>query len=79
MVVVPQPRASGSKGLERIDGAANYQVAEYLISSLQNSIKNIMFGDDLGPAEGTPMTATSNTQLARARMPIGAIRRNPAA
>jgi len=56
------PRASGSKGLERIDGAANYQVAEYLISSLQNSIKSIMFGDDLGPAEGTPMTATEVLQ-----------------
>ena len=53
------PKAPGSKGLERLDiKDAGFNVAEIVIADLQNSIKQIMFGDDLGEPNKTPFTAT---------------------
>ena len=53
------PKAPGSKGLERLDVKdSGFSVAEIIIADLQNSIKQIMFGDDLGIPDKTPFTAT---------------------
>ena len=53
------PKAPGSKGLERLDiKDSGFNVAELVIADLQNSIKQVMFGDDLGEPNKTPFTAT---------------------
>jgi hypothetical protein len=52
------PRAPGSRGLERIDAAGNFNVGDLVIRDLQASIQATMFGDDLGPPAGSPMSAT---------------------
>lgn len=53
------PRAPGSKGLERLEiGSDGFQIAQLEIEALQNQIKQVMFGDDLGAPTGTPMSAT---------------------
>jgi hypothetical protein len=52
------PRAPGSKGLERIDAAGNFNVGDLVVKDLQAAIQATMFGDDLGPPTGTPMSAT---------------------
>ena len=52
-------KAPGSKGLERLDiRDGGFNIAELVISDLRNSIKEIMFGDDLGSPNKTPFTAT---------------------
>lgn len=52
-------KAPGSKGLERLDiKDSGFSVADIVITDLQNSIKQIMFGDDLGQPDKTPFTAT---------------------
>lgn len=52
------PRAPGSRGLERIDAAGNFNVGDLVVKDLQAAIQATMFGDDLGPPTGTPMSAT---------------------
>ncbi len=53
------PKAPGSKGLERLDiKDAGFNIAEIVIADLQQSIKQIFFGDDLGTPDKTPMSAT---------------------
>jgi len=66
------PKARNSDGLERLNAAGDFNVADLVVSDLQAAIHQIMLGDDLGPPEGTPMSATevlqrtSNTARRRA-------------
>ena len=56
------PRSPGGKGIERLDTGADFRIGDFLVKELQAQVKGIMFGDDLGPAEGTPMSATEVLQ-----------------
>lgn len=66
------PVGRNSNGLRRIEAAGDFNVADLVISDLQNAIHQVMLGDDLGLPEGTPMSATevlqrsSNTARRRA-------------
>lgn len=66
------PKAANSKGLERVDTAVDMNSIEFLIGYFTSSINRAMFGDELGPREGTPISATevmartSNTARRRA-------------
>lgn len=52
------PRRPGGRGIERVDTSTDIRLADFLVSTLQQQIKETFFGDDLGPAVGTPMSAT---------------------
>lgn len=66
------PKAASSRGLERVDAGVDVNSIEFLISYFTGSINRAMFGDELGPREGTPISATevmartSNTARRRA-------------
>jgi hypothetical protein len=52
------PRAPGSKGLEAIKSASNFDVGELIVKDLQSGIRMVILGDDLGPVKNSPMSAT---------------------
>lgn len=52
------PKAANSKGLQRVDTEADFNIGRFLIENLQASIIRTLFSDDLGPREGTPPSAT---------------------
>lgn len=56
------PKAPNSNGLQRIDTAVDFNIGEYMVNNLTVSIKDAMGVDDLGPPEGTPMSATEVLQ-----------------
>jgi hypothetical protein len=52
------PYAKGSAGLKRVDTAVDVRFADYLVKDLRESVRHILLGDDLGPVQGTPPSAT---------------------
>lgn len=52
------PRAPGSQGLQAIQAASNFNVADIVLSDQRNNIKRALYNDMLGNPEGTPMSAT---------------------
>lgn len=52
------PRNPDSKGLERVNGAGNFNLGDLIVKDLQAQIRMTMLGDDLGPVQNTPMSAT---------------------
>lgn len=62
------PKAPTSKGLERIDmGTSGFDVSMLVINELQGQIKHILFANDLGPTDKTPMSATEVMERAAIR------------
>lgn len=62
------PYARGTGGLERVDTSTDLPMADLLIKELQAQIRAILLGDDLGPPQGTPMSATEVLQRTSKRV-----------
>jgi hypothetical protein len=66
------PIMKGSSGLSQVNSPGDIGVGDWLVNNLRYNIHQVMLGDDLGPAQGTPMSATevmqrtSNTARRRA-------------
>jgi len=52
------PVAPGSRGLQPINGAGNFDVAQLVLQDMRANIKKALYMETLGRPEGTPMTAT---------------------
>jgi hypothetical protein len=52
------PVAPGSRGLQPISGAGNFDVAQLVLNDMRANIKKALYMETLGRPEGTPMTAT---------------------
>jgi hypothetical protein len=52
------PVAPGSRGLQPISGAGNFDVAQLILNDMRANIKKALYMETLGKPEGTPMTAT---------------------
>ncbi len=56
------PIAPGSSGLRPLEAAGRFDVAQLVLEDLRAQIKATLLDDDLGPPEGTPMSATEVMQ-----------------
>lgn len=52
------PVAPGSRGLQPINGAGRFDVAQLVLDDMRNNIRKALYMDTLGPTKGTPMSAT---------------------
>ena len=52
------PVAPGSRGLNAIQSASNFDVAQLVLQDMRQNIKKALYMETLGRPEGTPMTAT---------------------
>lgn len=52
------PRSPGSRGLEAVQPAGNFNVADLVLSEMRNNIKRALYNDMLGNPDKTPMSAT---------------------
>jgi len=52
------PIAAGSRGLQPINGAGNFDVAQLVLNDMRTNIKKALYMETLGTPQGTPMTAT---------------------
>ena len=52
------PVAPGSRGLNSIQSASNFDVAQLVLNDMRQNIKKALYMETLGRPEGTPMTAT---------------------
>jgi hypothetical protein len=52
------PVAPGSRGLNAISSASNFDVAQLVLQDMRQNIKKALYMETLGRPEGTPMTAT---------------------
>jgi hypothetical protein len=52
------PVAPGSRGLNAIQSASNFDVAQLVLNDMRQNIKKALYMEALGRPEGTPMTAT---------------------
>ena len=52
------PIAPNSKGLQPINSAGRFDVAQLVLEDMRNNIKKALYMETLGRPEGTPMTAT---------------------
>ena len=52
------PVAPGSRGLQPIQGAGRFDVAQLVLEDMRNNIRKALYMDTLGPTKGTPMSAT---------------------
>ena len=52
------PVAPGSRGLQPINGAGRFDVAQLVLEDMRNNIRKALYMDTLGPTKGTPMSAT---------------------
>ena len=52
------PVAPGSRGLNPISAASNFDVAQLVLQDMRQNIKKALYMETLGRPEGTPMTAT---------------------
>ena len=52
------PVAPGSRGLQPINGAGNFDVAQLVLNDMRTNIKKALYMETLGTPQGTPMTAT---------------------
>jgi len=62
------PKAPGSEGITRLDmGTSGFDVSQLVIAELQQQINKILFANDLGPTDKTPMSATEVLERAAIR------------
>lgn len=52
------PRAPGSRGLEPVQPAGNFNVADLVLNDMRQNIKRALYNDMLGNPNKTPMSAT---------------------
>lgn len=52
------PRSPGSRGLEAVQPAGNFNVAELVLNDMRANIKRALYNDMLGNPDKTPMSAT---------------------
>lgn len=52
------PRSPGSRGLEAVQPAGNFNVAELVLNDMRANIKRALYNDMLGNPNKTPMSAT---------------------
>ncbi len=52
------PVAPGTRGLNAIQSASNFDVAQLVLQDMRQNIKKALYMEALGRPEGTPMTAT---------------------
>ena len=52
------PVAPGSRGLQPINGAGRFDVAQLVLDDMRNNIRKALYMETLGPTKGTPMSAT---------------------
>lgn len=52
------PRAPGSRGLEAVQPAGNFNVGELILNDMRTNIKRALYNDMLGNPNKTPMSAT---------------------
>ena len=52
------PRAPGSKGLEPLNAPGKFDVGQFILDDMRNTVKKALFNESLGAPEGTPMSAT---------------------
>ena len=50
--------APGSRGLQPINGAGRFDVAQIVLEDMRNNIRKALYMETLGPTKGTPMSAT---------------------
>jgi hypothetical protein len=64
------PKATGSEGLKNVAPGANFDITQFLLEEARKNIRKALYTEQLGPPEGTPMSATEVQQrmaeLARA-------------
>jgi len=56
------PKAAGSKGLEAIEVAGDFNLSQIIVENLQMTIRRVFNINDLGPPQGTPASATEILQ-----------------
>jgi hypothetical protein len=56
------PKAAGSKGLEAIEIAGDFNLSQIVVENLQMTIRRVFNINDLGPPQGTPASATEILQ-----------------
>jgi len=67
------PVAPGSRGLNAIQSASNFDVAQLVLQDMRQNIKKALYMEALGRPEGTPMTATEvSERMADLSRQIGA-------
>ena len=52
------PVAPGSRGLQPINGAGRFDVAQLVLDDMRSNIRKALYMETLGPTKGTPMSAT---------------------
>ena len=52
------PVAPGSRGLQPINGAGRFDVAQLVLDDMRQNIRKALYMETLGPTKGTPMSAT---------------------
>lgn len=52
------PRTPGTRGLEAVQPAGNFNVADLVLDDMRTNIKKALYNDMLGSPERTPMSAT---------------------
>ena len=52
------PVAPGSRGLQPINGAGRFDVAQLVLDDMRTNIRKALYMDTLGATKGTPMSAT---------------------
>lgn len=52
------PRSPGSRGLEAVQPAGNFNVADLVLNEMRTNIKRALYNDMLGNPDKTPMSAT---------------------
>lgn len=52
------PRSPGSRGLEAVQPAGNFNVADLVLNDMRSNIKRALYNDMLGNPDKTPMSAT---------------------
>ena len=52
------PVAPGSRGLQPINGAGRFDVAQIVLEDMRNNIRKALYMETLGSTKGTPMSAT---------------------
>lgn len=61
------PRPADSRGLERTDSPANFNVADLVLANEQENIRRALYAQNLGPLDKTPRSATEIAERVRDR------------
>jgi hypothetical protein len=65
-------RPADSRGLERTDSGANFNVADFVLADMKENIRKALFAENFGPVDQTPRSATEiNARMQNLAKQIG--------